>query len=198
MKPILFSVVFLTCVFLFSKYYLPNSQFDDLSAEQLSQSLRAHKKVIGQKINPENVLYTLDGKKVSLSEFAGKPLVIMYWAPWCKACKEQLPEMIKAQKQLPETNFVYIVVQSDNEMIEKWQTLETQSMTIYRKGWKQGDSILTGNALPLTYVIDKSGVVLEEQLGFNTSSKLSYIYHRLGDVNTGIQGLPSSATSSIR
>ena len=196
MKRILFSALFLSSVFLISKYFFSGSDFNDLSSEQLSDSLNAHQKVVGQTVNPNHVLYTLEGEEVRLSDFVGKPLVVMYWAPWCKACKEQLPEMIRAQQALPHVNFAYIVVNSDNEAIAKWQTPATKDMKIYRKGWKQGESILTGNALPLTYVVDESGTVLDEQLGFNTNTKLNYIYNAVSEVDTIAQRTDMSVVNN--
>ena len=57
MKRILFSALFLSSVFLISKYFFSGSDFNDLSSEQLSDSLNAHQKVVGQTVNPNHVLY---------------------------------------------------------------------------------------------------------------------------------------------
>jgi len=40
----------------------------------------------------------LDGKQVSLSDFAGKPVILFFWAVWCPFCTEELPHL---QKQYP-------------------------------------------------------------------------------------------------
>ena len=40
-----------------------------------------------------------DGKKVSLSEFKGKVIIIDFWATWCVPCKEEIPGFIELQKK---------------------------------------------------------------------------------------------------
>ncbi len=43
---------------------------------------------------------TLDGKKVSLSSYAGKkPLHLVFWATWCPNCLKEIPEINALQKK---------------------------------------------------------------------------------------------------
>lgn len=39
------------------------------------------------------------GKSITLSQFAGKPLMINFWASWCPPCKAETPDLIKAYQQ---------------------------------------------------------------------------------------------------
>jgi len=46
--------------------------------------------------NPPTITFSLnglDGKQVSLSDYAGKVVVIDFWATWCQACKEAFPKL---------------------------------------------------------------------------------------------------------
>ncbi len=44
-------------------------------------------------------LSTLDGKKVSLSDFRGKVVVLNFWTTWCSACVGEMPALVALQKE---------------------------------------------------------------------------------------------------
>ncbi len=45
---------------------------------------------------PDFTIYDADGKAVSLSDLAGKPVVVNMWTSWCSFCKSELPDFQKA------------------------------------------------------------------------------------------------------
>ena len=48
----------------------------------------------------------LTGKRVSLADFAGKPVVLNFWASWCSPCREELPALVRFAEAHPEAAVV--------------------------------------------------------------------------------------------
>jgi len=44
-------------------------------------------------------LRALDGRRVRLSDFRGKVVLINFWTTWCSACVSEMPELIALQKE---------------------------------------------------------------------------------------------------
>jgi len=51
---------------------------------------------------PDFDLATLDGRRVKLSDFRGKAVLLNFWATWCPPCKIEMPWFEELQKQYGE------------------------------------------------------------------------------------------------
>lgn len=48
----------------------------------------------------------ITGDQVSLADFAGKPVVLNFWASWCGPCRAELPDLISFAEAHPEAAVV--------------------------------------------------------------------------------------------
>lgn len=63
--------------------------------EQLTSAIELNEKIEVNKIAPAFTLNSLEGKRISRSEFRDKYLLITFWASWCDSCKVSNNELKK-------------------------------------------------------------------------------------------------------
>jgi peroxiredoxin len=63
---------------------------------------------------PEFSLRTVDGKKVSLSDYKGKAVLINFWATWCAPCKIEMPWLVALRNQYAGQGFEILGVNADD------------------------------------------------------------------------------------
>jgi len=57
---------------------------------------------------PPLTLSSLEGRSVSLTDFAGKPTVVNLWATWCPPCRREMPALQRTQAANPDVNIVFV------------------------------------------------------------------------------------------
>lgn len=59
---------------------------------------------------PPFTLPDLEGRPVSLESFAGRIVVVDFWATWCEPCKQQIPVLNYFQRRNPEVAVLGVAV----------------------------------------------------------------------------------------
>ena len=63
---------------------------------------------------PDFELTTLDGKRVKLSDYRGKAVLLNFWATWCSPCKVEMPWFVDMQNRYGNDGLVILGVAMDD------------------------------------------------------------------------------------
>src|SRR3974390_134834 len=66
------------------------------------------------KVAPDFSLEDLSGKKVSLSSYKGKAVLINFWATWCGPCKLETPWLVDLRNQYAAKGFEILGISTDD------------------------------------------------------------------------------------
>jgi len=120
---------------------------------------------------PAFAVTTMDGRRVSLDDLAGKVVLIDFWATWCGPCREALPHMRRiAQKFSSEPLVILSVSLDSDENDQKWRKFVADNQMTWlqtRDGGFTGSMsrLFAVNAIPHTFTIDVDGVLQDEHIG---------------------------------
>jgi thiol-disulfide isomerase/thioredoxin len=72
---------------------------------------------------PDFFVTSLDGKKVSLSDYRSKALIINFWATWCGNCKLEMPWLAQLREMYRGQGFEVLGIVTDDAPTEKINAL---------------------------------------------------------------------------
>jgi thiol-disulfide isomerase/thioredoxin len=110
------------------------------------------------------------GKSQTLSVWQGKKLVVNFWAPWCKPCIEEMPELSALQTSIADKNVQVIGIGIDSAAnIAEFSKKLTITYPIYVAGMAGTELASTlGNqvgGLPFTVLISADGQIKKTYTG---------------------------------
>lgn len=125
-------------------------------------------------------LTSLDGKTVHLSDYQGRIVFLNFWATWCVPCQKELPAFQAFQQQQTGADSPVILAVNMLETKDKVQPFLaglgiTDLNILLDTDGKVADSYGIFN-LPVTFVIDRKGIVRYPKYGPMTVADLnSYV-----------------------
>ncbi len=117
---------------------------------------------------PDFELASLDGRKVKLSDYRGKAVLLNFWATWCPPCKIEMPWFVELQKQYGKDGLVVIGVAMDDSEPQKISQFAHEMGLNYPVllGTDQvSDEYGNVQYLPTTFYIDRNGKIVTKAAG---------------------------------
>ncbi len=126
--------------------------------------------------SPDFTVTDREGNEVRLSDFAGSPVVLNFWATWCYYCVEEMPDFDKASALYPEVKFLMVnATDGVNETVEKATEFIDEKgflFDIYFDTKKEAVYSYGVSAFPQTYFINADGEIVAKGSGMLTYDKL--------------------------
>lgn len=118
-------------------------------------------------IIPEFTLPDLSGKKVSISGFRGKKVILYHWATWC-TCRFQLIPLQKFSEENKSKNLVMVTVAYDSQgekHVMPFLEKHNIKLPVLVERTHYLSRILNFNATQNAYLIDEAGVIKKKWIG---------------------------------
>jgi thiol-disulfide isomerase/thioredoxin len=124
----------------------------------------------------------MDGKPVKFSDYKGKYVFVDFWASWCKPCRAENPNVLKAYEQYKDKGFTVLGISLDDKA-ESWKKAVMDDKMPWEqlsdlKGFKNEVSTYFGiQAIPSTLLINPEGIIIAKDLRGNAlHRKLAAIF----------------------
>jgi thiol-disulfide isomerase/thioredoxin len=118
---------------------------------------------------PSWTLRTPTGTTVRSADFAGKVILLDFWATWCGYCLKEIPDFVALQSEYGPDGFAVVGVSVDDTDDIVRSFMQTSTPTINYTVVMADDTIedafggITG--YPTTFVIDRNNIVRQKFIG---------------------------------
>ncbi len=121
---------------------------------------------------------TLEGKQVSLTDYAGKVVVLNVWGSWCAPCRKEAPTLAEVADEVADDGVVFLGVNNRDSSRDNGLAFQRRFEVPYPSFYDPSGRILLAfrdtlppNAIPSTVVVDEQGRIAASIVGEVPSRK---------------------------
>lgn len=121
---------------------------------------------------PDFTLQDLDGKKMTLSDFKGKVVMLDFWATWCPPCRASIPAIERIHKTYGDKGLAVLAIALDEGGWDSVKEFSTEYGITYRvlKGTDEVATKYLVRSIPTIILVDKQGNLYKQFMGFGNDA----------------------------
>jgi cytochrome c biogenesis protein CcmG/thiol:disulfide interchange protein DsbE len=117
---------------------------------------------------PDFTLIGTDGKKINLSDYKGKVIILDFWATWCGPCRLGVPDLVSIQNSYKDKVIVIGISLDDDRTKKDILPFMKEYGVNYPVVHGTSEVVMNyGNirAIPTSFVIDQNGNIVDKFIG---------------------------------
>jgi thiol-disulfide isomerase/thioredoxin len=130
---------------------------------------------------PDFTLASVDGKRIKLSDYKGKVVIVDFWATWCPPCRRGIPDLIEIQKEYGK-DVVVIGISVDTDTKGDVASFIKQMGINYPVAYADAgvaQSYGGVESIPTSFVIDINGNIVDSHVGLVPKSEFTSVLNKL-------------------
>ncbi len=138
---------------------------------------------------PDITLADVAGKPTKLASFAGRPLMVNFWATWCAPCRREIPLLnkIRMERKAQNAEIVGIAVDFREDVLAfvKKTPLNYPLLIGEEDGLAAAEAFGMGMGFPFSVFVDSQSRILTVKVGELHEDEANFAFDRLRDIDNG-------------
>lgn len=134
------------------------------------------------KAAPDFTLTTIDGRHIELSDLKGKTVIVNFWATYCGPCRLEMPWFEEFGKKYASNQLVVLGLDYEDGVTKDDVTKAAKkagvTYPILMADDKTAKAFGLGDYLPVTYIVDAKGKIVEQTPGAPTKDQMEATIRR--------------------